>query len=48
MTIDVRGMTPLLQVYDMATSLRFYCDILGFKIVPTDSNTTLRITTGPG
>jgi hypothetical protein len=40
MTIDVRGMTPLLQVYDMATSLRFCCDILGFKIVQTDSNTT--------
>jgi len=32
-TIDVRGMTPLLQVYDMATSLRFDCDILGFKIM---------------
>jgi glyoxylase I family protein len=40
MTIEVRGMTPLLQVYDMATSLRFYCDILGSKIVQTDSNTT--------
>ena len=40
MTIEVRGMTPLLQVYDMATSLRFYCDILGFKIVQTDANTT--------
>ena len=40
MTIDVRGMTPLLQVFDMATSLRFYCDVLGFEIVQTDSKTT--------
>jgi glyoxylase I family protein len=30
--IDVRGMTPLIQVYDMPTSLAFYCDILGFKV----------------
>jgi glyoxylase I family protein len=37
--IDVRGMTPLLQVFDMATSLKFYCDVLGFEIVTTDSNT---------
>lgn len=39
MTIDVRSMTPLLQVFDMATSLRFYCDALGFEIVQTDANT---------
>lgn len=38
MSIDLRGMTPLLQVFDMATSLKFYCDILGFEIVQTDSN----------
>ena len=36
MGIDVRGLTPLLQVFDMPTSLRFYCDILGFKVVQTD------------
>jgi glyoxylase I family protein len=31
--IDVRDMAPLLQVFDMPTSIRFYCDILGFRIV---------------
>ena len=40
MAVQIRGMTPLLQVFDMATSLRFYCDVLGFKIVQTDANTT--------
>jgi glyoxylase I family protein len=39
MSIDLRGMTPLIQVFDMATSLKFYCDVLGFGIVQTDSNT---------
>ena len=33
-------MTPLLQVFDMATSLRFYCDVLGFLILQADGNTT--------
>jgi catechol 2,3-dioxygenase-like lactoylglutathione lyase family enzyme len=32
MNIDVRGMTPLIQVYDMPTSLAFYCDVLGFQV----------------
>ena len=36
MAIDVRGMTPLLQVYDMPTSIQFYCEALGFEIVTTD------------
>ena len=36
---DIQGMTPLLQVFDMATSLKFYCEVLGFQIVQTDSNT---------
>ena len=40
MAIDVRGMTPLLQVFDMATSLKFYCDVLEFEIVMADKNTT--------
>jgi len=39
LTFNVIGMTPLLQVFDMATSLRFYCDVLGFQIVTTDPNT---------
>ena len=36
MPIDVRGMVPLLQVFDMGTSLTFYCDVLGFEVVMTD------------
>ncbi len=39
MAIEISGMCPLLQVFDMATSLRFYCDILGFQIELTDENT---------
>lgn len=40
MTIDIQRMTPLLQVFDMPNSLKFYCDVLGFEIVQTDTNTT--------
>jgi len=39
MAIEVKGTTTLLQVFDMAASLRFYCDGLGFEIVATDQNT---------
>jgi len=39
MAIDVRGMAPLLQVFDMPTSIKFYCDGLGFDIVATDGKT---------
>ena len=35
MALDVRGLTPLLQVYDMPTSVRFYRDVLGFEVVTT-------------
>jgi glyoxylase I family protein len=31
-TAAVRGIAPLLQVYDMYRSLEFYCDFLGFEI----------------
>ena len=40
MALDIRGMCPLLEVFDMATSLKFYCDLLGFEIHATDQNTT--------
>ena len=40
MSIVIEGMTPLLQVFDMSASLKFYCDVLGFEIVQTDNNTT--------
>jgi glyoxylase I family protein len=35
MAIEVRGVCPLLQVYDMPTAVRFYRDKLGFDIVNT-------------
>jgi len=35
MAIDMQGLCPLLQVFDMPMSLRFYRDILGFEIVST-------------
>ncbi len=35
MAIDVRGVCPLLQVYDMPTSVKFYRDKLGFEVVMT-------------
>jgi glyoxylase I family protein len=33
MTIAIRGLAPLLQVYDMAEALAFYRDALGFAVV---------------
>jgi catechol 2,3-dioxygenase-like lactoylglutathione lyase family enzyme len=33
MKIDLRGLCPLIQVFDMDSSLHFYCDLLGFTIV---------------
>ncbi len=35
MSLDIRGLTPLLQVYDMPTSVHFYRDLLGFEVVTT-------------
>jgi len=32
---DVHGLCPLLSVFDMQTSLRFYRDLLGFEMVST-------------
>lgn len=33
MAFEIRGMTPLIQVYDMPTSIAFYRDKLGFEVV---------------
>ena len=33
LAIDMRGLCPLLQVFDMPTSLRFYRNLLGFEVV---------------
>lgn len=33
MPIEVRGLSPLLEVFDMPTSLAFYRDKLGFRVI---------------
>ncbi|MGB7207667.1 MAG: VOC family protein [Pyrinomonadaceae bacterium] len=38
MAIDIKGMTPLIQVFDMPRALAFYRDILGFEIVSDSGN----------
>lgn len=38
MALDVRGLCPLLSVYDMPESVRFYRDVLGFEVVMTSPN----------
>lgn len=35
MAIEIRGMAPLLQVFDMPMSVAFYRDVLGFEVVAT-------------
>jgi glyoxylase I family protein len=35
MPINVKGLAPLLIVFDMPASIAFYCDILGFEIIST-------------
>jgi glyoxylase I family protein len=37
MGIEIRGMAPLLQVFDMATAIAFYRDVLGFEVVTTST-----------
>ena len=38
--IVVRGMAPLLQVFDMPASIRFYRDIIGFEVISTSNGPT--------
>jgi catechol 2,3-dioxygenase-like lactoylglutathione lyase family enzyme len=33
MALETQGICPLLQVFDMPTSVRFYRDLLGFEII---------------
>ena len=33
MKTEFFGVAPLLQVFDMPTAVRFYCDVLGFDVV---------------
>ncbi|HEY4841692.1 MAG TPA: VOC family protein [Terriglobales bacterium] len=35
MGIEIKGMAPLLQVFDMSASIVFYRDVLGFEVVAT-------------
>lgn len=35
MTLDIRGLAPLLQVFDMPASIHFYRDLLGFEVAST-------------
>jgi glyoxylase I family protein len=35
MSIELRGVCTLLQVFDMPTAVRFYRDVLGFEVVQT-------------
>ena len=37
-SLTLEGMAPLLQVYDMPTSLHFYRDILCFKVVSSSGS----------
>ena len=37
MPIDIRGLAPLLGVFDMRRSIRFYRDVLGFEIASTSA-----------
>jgi glyoxalase/bleomycin resistance protein/dioxygenase superfamily protein len=42
MPISVSGLAPLLQVYDMPASIRFYRDTLGFTVGPPRSRLSAR------
>jgi glyoxylase I family protein len=37
MAIEIRGMAPLLQVFDMPISIAFYRGVLGFEVVSTSN-----------
>lgn len=38
MGIEIREMTPLLQVFDMPVSIRFYRDVLRFEVLQDSGN----------
>ena len=35
MPVDIKGLAPLIQVFDMPASVHFYRDVLGFELVST-------------
>jgi len=38
MAIEIRGLAPYLEVFDMPTSLQFYRDKLGFELAGSDND----------
>ncbi len=40
MAIDIKGIAPLLFVFDMPAALHFYRDILKFEVVSTSGAAT--------
>jgi glyoxylase I family protein len=43
MAIEIRGLSPYLEVFDMPTALQFYRDKLGFEVVFADNDSDERI-----
>jgi len=47
MALDIHGIVPLLQVFDMPVSVHFYRDVLGFDLVQTSpklsENASIRV-----
>src|ERR1051325_4892934 len=37
MTMNVQGVTTLLEIFDMPTSIAFYRDVIGFHVVQTSN-----------
>ncbi|HXN48324.1 MAG TPA: VOC family protein [Bryobacteraceae bacterium] len=37
MPVDIRGLAPLIYVFDMPASVHFYRDLLGFELVATSN-----------
>jgi glyoxylase I family protein len=37
MGIEVRGLAPLLEVFDMPTSIAFYREVVGFEVIATSA-----------
>jgi glyoxylase I family protein len=37
MAMEIRGMAPLFQVFDMLASIKFYRDVLGFEVATTST-----------
>ena len=38
MGVEINGMTPLIQVFNMPRALAFYRDVLGFEVVTNSGN----------